>query len=116
MATAPRHESTRSALVGYGTSLRELITMGAVAGLVVGLAQALVLAPQARMRWVWAACQPVLWAAGWAVTTLAGIDVEHQYVVFGASGALVFTALSGLVLERTVTRAPRPLPARGIRP
>jgi hypothetical protein len=42
---------------------------------------------------------PVLWALGWIVTTLIGYEVDKQVMVFGASGALVFTALSGAVLH-----------------
>jgi hypothetical protein len=34
------------------------------------------------------------------VTTLAGIDVEKQYTLFGSSGAIAFSALSGLLLHR----------------
>ena len=38
---------------------------------------------------------PLLWALGWIVTTLAGIPVEEQFTIFGASGAVTFSALSG---------------------
>jgi hypothetical protein len=41
-----------------------------------------------------------LWALGWTVTTLAGIDVERQYMAFGASGALVYSLCSGALLAR----------------
>jgi hypothetical protein len=43
---------------------------------------------------------PALWALGWTVTTAAGVDVERQYAVFGALGAIAFMALSGLLLDR----------------
>jgi hypothetical protein len=43
---------------------------------------------------------PVLFAAGWATTTLGGIDVDQQFTVFGAFGAVVFMLLSGLLLAR----------------
>jgi hypothetical protein len=49
---------------------------------------------------VWAAAVPALWALGWTVTTAAGVDVERQYAVFGALGAIAFMALSGLLLDR----------------
>ena len=35
-----------------------------------------------------------IWALGWTVTTAAGIGVEEQFTVFGASGAIVVTALT----------------------
>ena len=47
---------------------------------------------------VWAAAMPLLWALGWTVTTLAGIAVDQQFTIFGASGAVTFSALSGLLL------------------
>ncbi|WP_405803992.1 hypothetical protein OG729_02550 [Streptomyces sp. NBC_00210] len=87
-----------AALVGYGTSLPELIGMGAVTGLIMGAAQAWALPSAARPRWAWAAAMPALWALAWTVTTVSGIDVEAQYTIFGVTGALTFSALSGLLL------------------
>jgi hypothetical protein len=84
--------------VGYGTSLGELALMGALTGLLLGPAQALALPRGTRLRWAWAAAMPPLWAAGWSATTLGGIAVEEQFTVFGAYGALTFSALSGLLL------------------
>ena len=64
---------------------------------------------------------PVLWALGWTTTTLGGIAVDEQFTVFGAYGAITFSALSGLLLlrllpERPATAgtsaAPTPVPAR----
>ena len=63
---------------------------------------------RSRLAFAWAAAMPVLLALGWAATTVIGIDVDEQFTVFGASGAIVFTLLSGFVLARfspTVTRA-----------
>ncbi|MGK5115620.1 MULTISPECIES: hypothetical protein [unclassified Geodermatophilus] len=88
-----------AAAVGYGTSLADLAAMGALTGLVLGLAQAPALPPATRRRWVWALALPALWALGWTATTLGGISVEDQFVVFGAYGAVTFSALSGLLLH-----------------
>ncbi len=85
--------------VGYGTSLADLVLMGALTGVVLGAAQVLALPAQARLRWVWAAALPLLWALGWTATTLGGISVEEQFTVFGAYGAVTFSALSGLLLH-----------------
>ena len=68
--------------------------------LVLGIAQTLALPAQTRRRWWWAVAMPLLWALGWTVTTLAGIPVEQQFTIFGASGAVTFSALSGLLLHR----------------
>src|SRR3954453_16040207 len=87
-------------VVGYDTSLADLALMGALTGLVLGPAQALALPRGTRMRWLWAAAMPVLWALGWTTTTLGGIAVDNQFTVFGAYGAIAFSALSGLLLFR----------------
>jgi hypothetical protein len=87
-----------AATVGYGTSLVDLALMGALTGLVLGPAQALALPRGTRSRWLWAGAMPALWALGWTATTLGGIAVEEQFTVFGAYGAVTFSALSGLLL------------------
>jgi len=87
-----------AATVGYRTSLSSLAMMGAVTGLVLGIAQMAALPDGTRHRWAWAAALPALWALGWTVTTFIGIDVEKQHTIFGMSGAVTFTALSGLLL------------------
>jgi hypothetical protein len=53
-----------------------------------------------RHRWIWAAAMPALWSFGWIVNTLARIAVDQQFIVFGASGALLVTAITGLILNR----------------
>ena len=45
-----------------------------------------------------------MWALGWAVTTAVGIDVEEQFTVFGASGALVVTAATVVLPMFLATR------------
>jgi hypothetical protein len=85
-------------VVDYGTSLADLALMGALTGVFLGPAQALALPRRTRMRWAWAAAMPALWALGWSVTTLGQIHVEEQFTIFGAYGALTFSALSGLLL------------------
>jgi hypothetical protein len=92
--------------VGYDTSLADLALMGAITGLVLGPAQALALPRSVRRRWVWAAAVPALWALGWTTTTLGGIAVDEQFTVFGAYGAVTFSALSGLLLLRLLPSRP----------
>src|SRR3954447_21491972 len=92
--------------VGFSTSLGALALQGALAGAVLGPLQALALRPGAR-RWPWAAAAPVLLAAGWTVTTLAGVGVDAQFTTFGAAGALTYTALAGLLLRAVLPRTTR---------
>jgi hypothetical protein len=84
----------------YGTTLQSLMLMGLVTGMVLGVAQTFALPRRARHRWLWAGAMPLMWAVGWGVTTFGGLDLSRQNTVFGLSGALVFTAVSGLLLER----------------
>lgn len=88
-----------AAAVGYRTSLADLAVMGAITGLLLGAAQAAALPRRTRLRWAWAAAMPILWALGWTTTTLGGIHVDEQFTVFGAYGALTFSALSGILLH-----------------
>ena len=86
--------------VGFGTTLADLALMGALTGLLLGVAQTLALPAATRYRWVWAAAIPLLWALGWTITTLVGVAVEKQFSVFGAASAITFSAISGLLLHR----------------
>jgi hypothetical protein len=93
-------------VVDYRTSLPDLALMGALTGFVLGPAQALALPPGTHMRWAWAAAVPALWALGWTTTTLGGIAVDEQFTVFGAYGAITFSALSGLLLPLLLPERP----------
>lgn len=99
-----------AALVGYATSTGALAAMGAVTGVLTGAAAFVVLLADGRRRLAtaWAAAAPVLLALGWAVTSAVGVDVEEHYTVFGATGALVVTALSGVLVRHLGTEAQRP--------
>jgi len=87
-------------VVGYGTSLGELVLMGAITGIPLGVAQAYLLRDRVANAWVLAAAVPLLWALGWTVSTFIGVSVDNQFAVFGASGAITFMALSGVLLDR----------------
>jgi hypothetical protein len=38
------------------------------------------------------------WPLGWMVTWAVGVDVERGYAVFGSTGALVLTAITGATM------------------
>jgi hypothetical protein len=100
---------------GFGTALSDLALMGAITGLALGLAQALALPGRASTgaRVLWAAAMPALWALGWTITTVAGVQVEEQFTVFGSTGAITVSALAGLLLHLL---APVATPATGTHP
>jgi hypothetical protein len=89
-----------AALVDYGTGLGDVVVLGAVTGVGVGVAQALVLL-QRRVpgAFWWAVANPPAWALGWLVTSyVITTNVDEQFPNFGASGAIVFGLLTWLVL------------------
>ena len=82
-----------AAVVGYHTDFIDLVVQGAITGLAVGAAQGVVLRKRlGRLAWAWPPVLSALFAIGWVVTTGWGIDVDEQFTIFGASGALVVTA------------------------
>jgi hypothetical protein len=88
-------------LVDYRTGLGDLVLQGAVCGAVLGAAQAAVLMPRVgAFALLWPVALSGIWAAGWAVSTSIGIQVDEQFTVFGSSGAAVVTLLTaGLPLH-----------------
>jgi hypothetical protein len=84
--------------VDYGTTLSDLAIQGLVSGAAVGLAQAVELRRAgARLPAVWPVYLGAAWALGWTVTTLVGVQVEDQFTVFGAAGAITVTTLTSVL-------------------
>ncbi len=83
-------------LTGAGTGVADLVVTGLVAGAAVGLAQGLVL----RSVLLWSGTVALAWAAAWFTTAQVIVDADRGYVVFGASGALLATVVTGLVGHR----------------
>ena len=98
-----------ASVVDFETGLSALVVQGAISGLAVGAAQALVLRDRLGTRaWTWPPLLSVAWAAGWAITTGFGVEVDDRFTVFGSSGALVVTALTAplaVMLPRLDRRA-----------
>jgi len=85
-------------LVDYQSDIGSLMVQGLVSGALVGAAQAAVLLPRlGAIVLLWPVALGGIWAAGWAVTTSAGIQVEEQFTVFGSSGALVVALLTAVL-------------------
>jgi hypothetical protein len=83
---------------GAGTETGELVISGLIAGAAVGAAQGVLL----RSR-TWAAVTAGSWALAWLIS--AGVlaqQADEGFVVFGSSGAVVATILTGLALRRAV--------------
>lgn len=87
-----------ASLVDFKTDTASLVVMGVVSGLGIGVLQSLVFGGTRTRRLVWALATPALWALGWFITSQVISDVDAQYTNFGATGAIVCTALGGAVL------------------
>jgi hypothetical protein len=86
-------------LTGAGTGIGALLITGLATGVAVGLLQwGLFLRGRLVVGSLWVPVVAIAWPLGWAVTWAAGVGVERGYYVFGASGALVFAAITGLAM------------------
>jgi hypothetical protein len=87
-------------LTGAGTGIGALLLTGLVTGVAVGLLQWGLVLRRGRslLGSLWPPVVAIAWPIGWTVTWAAGIDVERGYYAFGASGALVFVAITGLAM------------------
>ena len=89
-----------AAIVDYGISRGDVVVIGAVTGVGVGVLQALVLARHriSGALW-WAVANPPLWGLGWLVTSyVITTNVEEQFTNFGGSGAIVFGLVTWVIL------------------
>ncbi|MBT2538283.1 hypothetical protein [Arthrobacter sp. ISL-69] len=96
-------------VAGAGTPTPALVMSGLITGAVVGAAQGAALHRGLRVTALWAATVSISWALGWLVTANVIVDAGNGHVAFGSSGALVATALTGVVLRRILgpdTRRP----------
>lgn len=106
-----------AAVTDAGTTVGALVLTGLIAGAAVGAAQGVVLGRGPRIATMWAALVSLAWALGWLVTANVIVDAESGYVSFGASGAILATALTGIALYwilgrdqgRASSAAPAPL-------
>jgi hypothetical protein len=106
-----------AAVTGSGTELADVMLAGLVTGAAVGAAQARLLGR------AWIFVTAAAWSLGWLATWLTIVDIERGYAVFGSSGAILVTVLTGLALRRGTSLtdpAPRrdtsltdPAPRRG---
>jgi len=86
-------------LTGAGTGIVALLITGLATGVAVGVLQwGLALRGRLQRASRWPLVVAIAWPVGWTVTWAFGIDVERGYYAFGASGALVFAAITGLAM------------------
>jgi hypothetical protein len=106
-----------SRIVDYRTDTASLVVMGAICGAVVGAGQALSVPMSVRDRLIWAIATPALWAAGWWITSQVIVDADRHHAIFGSSGAIVVSAIAGLLVAARGANAPQtrePVPASSV--
>ncbi len=108
IAPAPEADLTTTPMPRLRLAARGMVTFvrGAICGLAVGAAQAVVLrARLGRLALAWPPpALAAIWALGWTITTLGGIQVDQRFTVFGSFGAITVTALTA-VLPLIINRA-----------
>jgi hypothetical protein len=91
-------------VTGAGTELGDLVVSGIVTGAVVGAAQSALLGSG---RLAWTALTAASWGLGWLVSaTVLAQQADSGFYVFGSSGAIVVTVLTGLALRRLLAVRP----------
>jgi hypothetical protein len=86
-------------LTGAGTGIGALLITGVATGVAVGLLQWWLLRGRLQRASLWPPVVAIAWTLGWVVTSVViGINVERGFYAFGASGALVFAAITGLTM------------------
>jgi hypothetical protein len=89
-----------AAATGAGTEVADVMVNGLVAGAAVGAAQSVLLRRGMAAAAAGTATTALSWSLGWLVTSSVIVDIERGHHVFGSSGAVVVTVLTGLVLRR----------------
>jgi hypothetical protein len=90
--------ATAVAITGGPTSGESAVVTGLITGAVVGAAQGIVLGRGVLATAAWTVLVSGAWALGWLVTSNVITDVGNGFAIFGASGAVAVTVVTGLAL------------------
>ena len=86
-------------LIDFQTSISALTIWGFVAGAFLGIGQAVSIRLPLSKAATWAAAISITWGLAWFISANVIVDAEAAYAVFGSTGAIVATALLGLILN-----------------
>lgn len=88
-----------AALFGTSTVVNDIVLRAPVTGLALGIAQWLVMRRSVRFSLAWVPLLAALFPAAWFVTAqVITTSVNQSFVIFGASGALLFQIVTGAAL------------------
>ncbi len=86
-------------LFGTDTTIEAVLLRAPLTGLLMGVAQWVILRQALRQASLWIIATTLIYPLAWWITAqVITTNVNEGFVVFGASGALVYQALTGLVL------------------
>lgn len=99
-----------AAIVDYGIDRGDLMLMGAVTGLAVGVLQAVVLAHRGIAgAWWWVVANPPTWAVAWLISSyVISANIDERFTNFGASGVLLYALVTALLLAWMFRRTEAP--------
>jgi FtsH-binding integral membrane protein len=86
-------------VTGADATTGDVVAAGAITGAAVGAAQAALLGGGARVTAGWTAITSASWGLGWLITAQVIVDLDRGHHVFGASGAIVVTLVTGVALR-----------------
>jgi hypothetical protein len=87
------------ALFGSATSLNQIVVRALVTGSILGLAQGAVMSRRLSITSLWTVVVTGSFTLSWIVTSgVITNSLSNGYAIFGASGALVFQLITGLVI------------------
>ncbi|MFN8376689.1 MAG: hypothetical protein U0694_27930 [Anaerolineae bacterium] len=87
------------ALFGAETHFNATLTRAPLTGLLLGLAQWLVLRQYVRQALWWLPALTLIYTLAWFITAqVIGASLDEGFVVFGSSGAILYQVLTGLTL------------------
>lgn len=75
------------------------IAAGLITGVLLGGTQGALLRRGAGVTAIWTAVVGLSWGLGWLITSFVIVDIDRGHVVFGASGAIIVTLITGVVLR-----------------
>jgi hypothetical protein len=86
------------ALVGNSMGATEVALRGLICGAVIAALQWLASRDVVPNAWIWSVAVFIGWPLAWTITRAIGVDLSQNWVVFGASGAIVFAIITAVAL------------------
>lgn len=86
-------------IFGTETTLEAILIRAPLTGFIIGIAQFLILRDYLHTAWLWIPTVTGVYTLAWYITAqVIRTSINEGFVVFGASGALVYQILTGLTL------------------